>query len=213
MEISLLTAVLHFFIYIYTHYFTKWVEATSIPTKEAKGVASFLYSLFCRHGVPKHIQSDQEREFVNSLNDHLIKLTGVQHVISTAYHPQSNGLDERFNETLQRALIKMIEENQSEWDKFLDSVLFAYRTSKQASTQFSPFFLLYGRELRLPKELSISKKVLHRAFTANNCINTVVLYHRRLIKKMPLMVLQLRLQHKKKSVPIQKKAHCTKKAT
>ena len=58
-----------------------------------------------------------------------------------------------------RALIKMIEENQSEWDKLFDSVLFAYRTSKQASTQFSPFFLLYGREPRLPIELSISKMV------------------------------------------------------
>ena len=130
-----------------------------LPTKEANGVANFLYSLFCRHGIPKRIQSDQGREFVNSLNDHLFKSTGVHHIISSAYHPQTNGLDERFNQTLQRALLKMIDENQSDWDKYLDSVLFAYRTSKQASTKFSPFFLLYGLEPVLPVELIVSKEV------------------------------------------------------
>lgn len=109
--------------------------------------------------MPKKIQSDQGREFVNSLNQHLFQLTGVKHIISTAYHPQTNGLDERFNQTLQRGLLKMVDDNQSEWDKFLDSVLFAYRTSKQASTKFSPFFLLYGREPRLPIDLIISNKV------------------------------------------------------
>ena len=143
-----------------TDYFTKWVEAAPLPTKEAKGVAGFLYSLFCRHGVPKRIQSDQGREFVNSLTNHLFKLTGVHHIISTAYHPQTNGLDERFNQTLQRTLLKMIDDNQNEWDKFLDSVLFAYRTSKQASTKFSPFFLLYGREPILPVDLIVSTKVI-----------------------------------------------------
>ena len=142
-----------------TDYFTKWVEADSLPTKEAKGVANFLYSLFCRHGVPKRVQSDQGREFVNSLNGQLFNLTGVQHIISTAYHPQTNGLDERFNQTLQRALLKMVDENESEWDKFLDSVLFAYRTCKQASTKYSPFFLMYEREPTLPVDLIVSHKV------------------------------------------------------
>ena len=109
--------------------------------------------------MPKRTQSDQGREFVNSVNQHLFQLTGVQHIISTAYHPQTNGLDERFNQTLQRGLLKMVNDNQNEWDKFLDSVLFVYRMSKQASTKFSPFFLLYGREPRLPVDLIISNKV------------------------------------------------------
>ena len=53
----------------------------------------------------------------------------------------------------------MIEDNQNEWDEYLDSVIFVYRTSKQASTRFSPFFLLYGREPRLPIDLIVSNKV------------------------------------------------------
>ena len=110
--------------------------------------------------MPNRVQSDQGREFVNSLNDKLFKLTGVQHIISAAYHPQTNGLDEQFNQTLQRALLKMVNENENQCDKFLDSVLFAYRTSRQASTKYSPFFLMFGREPKLPIDLISSVKVV-----------------------------------------------------
>ena len=142
-----------------TDYYSKWPEAAALLTKEADGVANFLYSLFCRHGMPKRVQSDQGREFVNSLNDKLFRLTGVQHIISTAYHPQTNGLDERFNQTLQRSLLKMVDENQNQWNKSLDSVLFAYRSSRQASTKYSPFYLMYNREPRLPIDVITSEKV------------------------------------------------------
>lgn len=72
----------------------------------------------------------------------------------TAYNPQANGLDERFNE-----MLPVIDDNASEWDRFLESVLFAYHTSKQASTKFSPFVLLYGRDPILPVELIAPIKV------------------------------------------------------
>lgn len=142
-----------------TDYYTKWPEAVPLPTKEADGIAHSLYSIFCRHGIPKHVQSDQGREFINSLNDKLLRLTGVNHMVSTAYHPQTNGLDERLNQTLQRALLKIVEENENQWNKFLDSVLFAYRTSRQSSTKYSPFYLMYGREPRLPIGLIASGQV------------------------------------------------------
>ena len=126
--------------------------------------------------MPNRVQSDQGREFVNSLNDKLFKLTGVQHIISAAYHPQTNGLDERFNQTLQRALLKMVNENENQWDKFLDSVLFAYRTSRQASTKYSPFFLMFGREPKLPIDLISSVKVVTHYLLAfeYNMINNVI---------------------------------------
>lgn len=87
------------------------------------------------------------------VNDQLCKLTGVESRITSAYHPQSNGLDERFNQTLQRQLLKYIAgDEQSNWDLYLDSILFSYRISKQSSTKFSPFYLMYGRNARLPVE-------------------------------------------------------------
>ena len=79
-------------------------------------------------GAPVHVTiSDQGREFVNRVNAVLFQMTGTEHRISTAYHPQTNGLVERYNQTLQRFLIKLCNDKQNDWDDLLDPVLFAYR--------------------------------------------------------------------------------------
>ena len=75
--------------------------------------------------------------------------------ITSAYHPQTNGLDERFNQTLQRQLLKFVESKQDTWDLYLDSILFSYRVSVHDSTKYSPFFLVYGRNAKLPVEFNI----------------------------------------------------------
>ena len=59
-----------------------------------------VFSDVYRHGVPNKVMSDQGREFINSVNSHLFRITGVKHIISLAYHPQTNGLVERFNQTV-----------------------------------------------------------------------------------------------------------------
>lgn len=102
--------------------------------------------------------TDQGREFVNKVNVELFQLTGTDHRISSVYHPQTNSLDERMNQTLKGALVKSVNENQDDWDVHLKSVLFAYRTSKYHSTKFSPYELMFGRELVLPIELEIKSK-------------------------------------------------------
>ena len=133
-----------------TDYFSKWAEAAPIPTKEAHHIPSFLYKMILRHGCPQEIVSDQVREFCNKLVDALKDLTGFKHKITSAYHPQSNGLDERFNQTLKYQLQKLVNEHQDDWDELVNNVLFAYRTSRHDSTKSSPFLLMYGREARLP---------------------------------------------------------------
>ena len=80
---------------------------------------------------------------------------GVRSHLTSAYHPQSNGLDERFNQTLQRQLLKFVEEKQPDWDLYIDSILFSYRISRQDSTKQSPFVLLFGRQARLPIEFNL----------------------------------------------------------
>lgn len=89
--------------------------------------------------------SDQGREFVNKVNSRLFKLTGTCHKISSAYNPQTNGLVERLNQTLQRSLLKLVGEDQSTWDDHLEAALFALRTSQQKSTKLSPFEIVYCR--------------------------------------------------------------------
>ena len=99
----------------------------------------------CRFGAPQHIISDQEREFVSQINARLFTLTKTKHRIASAYHPQTNGLVERYNATLQRSLIKLVNEKQTDWDTHLDGVLFAYRTLVHKSTGFFPFEIMFGR--------------------------------------------------------------------
>lgn len=138
-----------------TDYFSKWVEAEGLPDKTAHSVAKFLFRLICRLGCFESCHSDQGREFINELNSTLFKLAGIKHKISSAYHPQSNGLDERTNQTISHALLKLININQDDWDEFLDCVLFSYRTSVHASTNYTPFYLMYGRDPVLPIELMV----------------------------------------------------------
>ena len=108
-----------------------------------------LFFSFGRYGCTKITISDQGREFVNRVNESLFAQTRTEHRISTAYHPQTNGLVERYNQTLQRSLLKLVNKQQDNWDEFIDGVLFAYRTSKQKSTQFTPFELMYCRYVGL----------------------------------------------------------------
>ena len=84
LECACMLTFIFCFRYIITciDYYSKWVEAKALPTKEGHGVAQFLYSLICRHGVPNKVMSDQGREFINSVNSHLFKVTGVKHIIS-----------------------------------------------------------------------------------------------------------------------------------
>jgi transposase InsO family protein len=89
--------------------------------------------------------SDQGREFVNAVQAELFALTGTKHCLTSAYHPQSNGLTERFNQTLQTALQKVVNDEQNNWDDHISAILFAYRTAKQKATKLSPFELMYCR--------------------------------------------------------------------
>ena len=139
-------------------YFSKWPEAMPLKSKCAEGVADFLFQVFCRHGWPKIIQSDQGREFINEVNDHLFQSTNLKHCVSSAYHPQTNGLDERFNQTLVNTLKKVVDTSEDEWDKHIPAALYAYRISKQASSKFTPFFLLYNRNPRKAVSFEMDQK-------------------------------------------------------
>ena len=88
----------------------------------------------------------------SQVNDELCDLMGAKCNLTSAYNPQSNGLDERFNQALQRQLLKYISKEQTQWDLYLDSILFSYHVSWQDSTQHSPFYLVYGRNAKLPIE-------------------------------------------------------------
>ncbi|KAL5479399.1 hypothetical protein EMCRGX_G022919 [Ephydatia muelleri] len=105
-------------------------------------------SVTCRFGAPEIVIPNQGREFVNEITRQLYLITKTEHRLSSAYHPQTNGLTERFNQTLSLCLAKMVDEDQKNWDVKIETVLMGYRASCQASTKYSP--LLFQKEMHLP---------------------------------------------------------------
>ena len=89
--------------------FTKWPEALPLPDKSAATVADAIYRLFCRHGCCEVMINDQGREFVNNVSAQLFERCGTEQRISSAYHPQTNGLTERYNLSLVDMLRKLAE--------------------------------------------------------------------------------------------------------
>lgn len=74
----------------------------------------------------------------------------IDHRLTTAYYPQANGFDERFNQTLKNAIAKYSHDHSDEWDVKLGELVYAYNTSFQESTKHSPFEAMFGRVARLP---------------------------------------------------------------
>uniref|UniRef100_A0A8C8S4V8 ribonuclease H n=1 Tax=Pelusios castaneus TaxID=367368 RepID=A0A8C8S4V8_9SAUR len=83
----------------------------------------------------------------------LWEMCGVGHLKAAPYHPETNGLVERFNGTLKSMLRMYVDRRQNDWDVLLPFLLYAYRSVPQESTGFAPFELLYGRQVRGPLDL------------------------------------------------------------
>jgi hypothetical protein len=109
----------------------------------------FVNEIISRHGAPSRLLSDQGKNFLSNLVKGVCVFFKTEKIQTTAWNPKCDGLVERFNKTLSQMLAAYSDANQTSWDIYLNLVLFAYRTSKQDSTEKTPFELLYGRTARL----------------------------------------------------------------
>ena len=139
---------------VITDYATRWVEAFPTRDSKARTVAEILIKqIIARYGAPKKLLSDRGRNFLADLIYQVCELYRTKKINTTAYHPQTNGLTEKFNGTLCQMLSSYMNEKQTDWDEYIEVCLFAYRTSKQETTKETPFRLLYGRDARLPSDI------------------------------------------------------------
>ena len=141
------------FILTICDYATRYPEAIALPSTDAYRVARELVAFFARVGIPEEILTDQGSNFMSALLEEVYHLLQVKRIRSTPYHPQTDGLVERFNGTMKMMLRKFVNRSQTDWDECLPYLLFAYREVPQASTGFSPFELLYGRKVRGPLDI------------------------------------------------------------
>ena len=157
----------HRYILVIMDYATRYPEAIPLRTASAKAIAHELFILFSRVGICDEIITDQGTCFMSRVLKLLYDWLKVKRVRTSVYHPQTDGLVERFNQTLKKMLKKLIEVDGRDWDQLIPYVLFSIREVPQASTGFSPFELLYGRQPRglldLAKEAWESQPCPHRS--------------------------------------------------
>ena len=141
------------FILVLSDYATRYLEVVPLRNITASRVAKALIDIFARHGIPEGILTDQGKNFTSALLGELYRLIGTRSLRTSPYHPQTDGLVERFNRTLKAMLRKVLKGEKRNWDHMLPFVLFAYREVPQATVGFSPFELLYGRDVRGPLDV------------------------------------------------------------
>ncbi|XP_036006817.1 uncharacterized protein LOC118567000 [Fundulus heteroclitus] len=141
------------YILVICDYATRYPEAFPLRSIKARHVANCLLQLFSRVGIPREILTDCGTNFLSKLLQQVYKLLGIKGLKTTPYHPQTDGLVERYNQTLKNMLRKFVSDTGADWDQWLPYLLFAYREVPQVSTGFSPFELLYGRQVRGPLDL------------------------------------------------------------
>lgn len=139
------------FMVVARDYLSQWPEAKALAKNDSGSVAKFIKEdIFCRWGVPLKMGCDGGPENRGLVED-LQRTFGIQRVVSSAYHPQGQGLIERGHKVLVAALKKL----SGHWTENLSSVLWADRVTTKRTTGETPAYLLCGKEHVLPIELSI----------------------------------------------------------
>lgn len=139
---------------------TRWPEAVPISSISADNVAKHLVDTwFSRYGVPNHIITDQGTQFESKLFHSLSMSFGFKHIHTTAYHPQSNGMIERFHRSLKTSLRCL--SITSDWPSSLPLVLLGWRNTMHSASGTSPAKLLFGIGTAFPEEYFTSNSQIH----------------------------------------------------
>ena len=127
-------------------------EAIPLRRVDNQTVLDAMFEVFSRHGLPKVLLTDQGSVFTSKLTQLMCKTFEIHKVQTSPYHPQSDGALERWHACL-KGMLKRSECDLKLWDKQLKYLLFAYRDTPHSVTGFSPFTLMFGREVKGPLDL------------------------------------------------------------
>lgn len=134
-----------------TDAFSKWAFAQPAQNIRTAEVIKFVEDqILSIHGKPKCFITDRGTQFTSHEWRSFIDKLEIEHNLTTPYHPQSNGIDERLNGTLMRILRAYVDKYQENWDSHLKWSLYVYNTTVHESTGYSPYQILHGMDPRSP---------------------------------------------------------------
>jgi len=115
------------YVVVFVEYLTKWIVAYAAEDQTSETLARLVVDcVVCRHEVPGQLLSEQGPNLLSNVLLDVCQLLGVKKVNTTSYHPQTDGLVERMNQTIQSMLAKHVHTYGPDWDLHLQQVLFAY---------------------------------------------------------------------------------------
>lgn len=132
-------------------YTTNWPIAKALPAATKEAVAQFIYEeIVTKFGCPVEILTDRGANFTSGLVEEYLKLIGTKHKLTSAFHPRTNSKVERYNGTIKQMLRKYVQGGIHRWDEFVDVALWSSRIWVSSTTGYSPYYLVYGRQPKLP---------------------------------------------------------------
>lgn len=141
-------------------YFTKYAWAIPIPDTSTEMIMKkIMKNIVCVHGAPESIITDRGSNFRSELAEAIYALINAKKIQTTSYHPQTNGLVERFHRAMNDMLSILCKQNETDWDENIQYVLMSYRSAKQKTTGYSPNYLMFGREIKTPIDISIDNEI------------------------------------------------------
>ena len=133
--------------------YTKWVELRALSKATGAAVAWALKEqVILSFGTPREVVSENGRQFIGKEFSQLLENYKVEHRRTPPYTPQCNSM-ERTNKVLKTAINQYREKSQKKWDLHLPELTFAYNTAISESTDYTPAYLNFGRELIPPGSL------------------------------------------------------------
>ena len=134
--------------------FSRWPEA--VPMIEAKTencLNALMFNWISRHGIPKTITCDNGVQFTSTAWKSMCQKLNIETIYTSVYHPQSNGLVERFHRSLKQALMTRTNENNSSWYDHLPLIMLGLRVTPKEDLEYSASELIYGQNIRTPLDI------------------------------------------------------------
>ncbi|KAI8519781.1 hypothetical protein Bbelb_030380 [Branchiostoma belcheri] len=166
------------YILVIIDHYTKYAVAVATRNQSAETTARALWTNFVVHyGFPHRIHTDKGANFLSNTMQELCRMYGAVRSNTTPYHPQGNGLCERFNKTLLDLLGTLERDKKKRWPEYLAEVVHAYNCTEQESTGYSPFYLMFGRHPRLPVDVAMGTEDENDDLAADGCTDDWVRQH------------------------------------